>query len=117
MSVLDFTVKTAELEDNAFIVTVTGEADLHTTPELDRALQGVLALGASAVAVDLAGVSFIDSTALGVLLRFHERFEARGGRLVIVTDDRRLRRMLEISGLDRIFTVERRLADAVGDLL
>jgi anti-sigma B factor antagonist len=116
MSVLDFTVNTAELGQNAFIVTVTGEADLHTTPEIDRALQGAIALGATLVAVDLSEASFVDSTALAVMLRVHERLEGRGGRLVIVTDDRRFLRMLEISGLDRVLVVERRLADAVGDL-
>jgi anti-sigma B factor antagonist len=113
MSVLDFSVKTAELEGNSFIVTVAGEADLHTAPELDRALQGVLGLGATAVAVDLGDVSFLDSSALGVLLRYQIRFKSLGGDLVIVTDDRRIVRTFEITGLDRIFEIHSRLDDAV----
>jgi anti-sigma B factor antagonist len=117
MTVLEFSVKTAELGGNAFIVTLTGEADLHNAPELDRALQGVLALGGTAVAVDLGDVSFIDSTALGVLLRYHPRFRARGGDLLIVTQDRRVLRTLEITGLDRVFRIEQRLADGVASML
>ena len=35
MTVIEFNVKTAEVGGNAFIVTVSGEADLHTAPELD----------------------------------------------------------------------------------
>jgi anti-sigma B factor antagonist len=117
MSVLEFSVKTAEVGDNAFVVTVTGEADLHTAPELDRALHGVLALGGTAAAVDLADVTFVDSTALGVLLRHQRRFRGRGGELVIVTADRRVLRTFEITGLDRLFRIERRLADGVAAML
>lgn len=117
MSVLEFSITTAELDGNAFVITLTGEADLYTAPELDRALQGVLALGGTSVAVDLGDVSFIDSTALGVLIRHHHRFKSRGGDLVLVTADRRLLRTFEITGLDRIFSIERRLADGVATIL
>jgi anti-anti-sigma factor len=49
-------------------------------------------------------------------MRFQPRFRARGGELVIVSDDRRVLRTFEITGLDRIFRIERRLAEAVGGL-
>jgi anti-sigma B factor antagonist len=117
MPLLEFSVTTAELGANAFIVTLTGEADLHTAPELDQALQGVIGLGGISVAVDLAEVSFIDSTALAVLLRHHERFRALGGDLVIVTEDRRVLRTFELTGIDRMFQIERRLADAVAAII
>ncbi|HEV2712738.1 MAG TPA: STAS domain-containing protein [Gaiellaceae bacterium] len=117
MSVLEFSVRTAEVGDNAFIITVTGEADLHTAPEIDRALHGVLGLGGTATAVDLADVSFVDSTALAILLRHQRRFRGRGGDLVIVTADRRVLRTFEITGLDRVFRIEKRLADGVAVLL
>jgi anti-sigma B factor antagonist len=117
LAVLEFTVKTAELGGDAFVVTITGEADLHNAPELERALQGVLGLGGTSVAVDLGDVTFIDSTTLGVLLRFQPRFTARGGELVIVTQDRRVIRTFEITGLDKVFRIEQRLADGVASLM
>jgi anti-sigma B factor antagonist len=117
VSVLEFSIKTAELGGSAFVITLTGEADLHTAPELDRALQGVIALGGTAVAVDLGDVSFIDSTALEVLLRNRSRFKGRGGELVIVTQDHRVLRTFEITGLNRVFSIERRLADGVAAIL
>jgi anti-sigma B factor antagonist len=111
-----FDVKTARLEGDTFVVPVTGEADMQTTPEIERELQDVLRLGGRSVAVDFVEVGFIDSTALGLLMRFQPRFRARGGDLVIVSDDRRVLRTFEITGLDRIFRIERRLGEAVAGL-
>jgi anti-sigma B factor antagonist len=113
MTIADFNVTTAELDGDAFVITVTGEADLHTVPELDRALHGVIALGGTAAALDLGEVTFIDSTALGVQLRHQTRFRARGGELVIVTQDRRVLRTFEITGFDRLFMIKGRLSDGV----
>jgi anti-sigma B factor antagonist len=113
MSVLDFTVNTATLGGDSFIVTLTGEVDMHTAPMLEHALEGVVGLGGTSVALDLAEVSFVDSTVLAVLLRFRERLENLGGELLVVTEDRRVLRTFEVTGLDRVFAIERRLADAV----
>jgi anti-sigma B factor antagonist len=113
---LEFEVTSADLGNGTFVVSVSGEADIQTAPQIERELQGVLRLGARSVAVDLGQVGFIDSTALGLFFRFQPRFRARGGDLVIVSEDRRVLRTLEITGLDRILRVEQRLGEAVGDL-
>jgi anti-sigma B factor antagonist len=112
----EFEIRTAQTADDAFVVSVTGEADMATAPELERELRDVLRRGGRSVAVDLAEVGFIDSTALGLLLRYQSRFRKRGGDLVLVSDDRRILRTLEITGLDRIFRIESRLGEAVGGL-
>jgi anti-sigma B factor antagonist len=111
-----FDIKTAQLGGGTFVVSVTGEADMHTAPEIERELEDVLRLGGRSVALDLVEVGFIDSTALQVLLQFQPRFRARGGELVIVSDDLRVLRTFEITGLDRVFRIERRLGVAVDGL-
>ena len=116
MSVLEFSVNTAALGGDSFIVTLTGEVDLHTAPALEQALEGVVALGGTAVALDLADVSFIDSTVLCVLLTYRERLQNLGGELVVVTEDRRILRTFEITGLDRVFAIESRLSHAVAKI-
>ena len=117
MSLVDFSVRTAELDGNAFVVSLSGEADLHTAPRLKQALDGVVGLGGKSVVVDLADVSFIDSTTLGVLGRTQSRLADHGGRLVIVASDRRVLRTLEITGLDRMLQIERTLAEGVAAVL
>jgi anti-sigma B factor antagonist len=116
MSVLEFEVKTAELGGDAFLVSAVGEADMYNAAELERALDGVVGLGGTSVVLDLTEVSFVDSTLLSVLLRYRERLMELGGKLVLVTGERGIRRTLEITGLERIFTIERRLADGIGAL-
>ena len=89
---------------------------MYTVPALEQALQGVVGLGGTSVVLDLAEVSFMDSTGLSVLLRHDRTFRSLGGELVIVADDRRLLRTLEITGLDRVLTIERKLADGIAAL-
>jgi anti-sigma B factor antagonist len=117
MSELEFGIRTAGLDGDAFVVSVNGEADAYNAPELEEALQWVLALGGTTVAVDMIAVNFIDSTVLSVLLRYQGRFKTRGGDCVIVTDDRRVLRTFELTGLDKTFVIERRLADAIAGIL
>jgi anti-sigma B factor antagonist len=112
----EFELKSAQVGSDAFVVSVAGEADLHTAPEIERALKDALRLGGRSVVLDLVEVGFIDSTVLGVMLRYQPRFRDRDGDLVIVSDDRRVLRTLEITGLDRMFRIERRLGDAVGGI-
>jgi anti-sigma B factor antagonist len=113
VNVIGFEVRTAVVTPGTYVVSVTGEIDSFTSPYLEEELEWVLGDGASNAVVDLGGVGFIDSTALRVLLKALPRFSRRGGTLVLVSDDRRVLRTLEITGLDRKFTVEARLSDAI----
>ncbi len=113
MSELDFSVTAAELGENAFVVTVSGEADIYTAPALEQAIEGVVGLGATSVVLDFAEVSFMDSSVLSVLVRQHENLKRLGGKLVIVSDDHWLRRTFEITGFDRILTIEQKLAEGI----
>jgi anti-sigma B factor antagonist len=63
--------------------------------------------------VDLLRVTFLDSTALGVLVGAAKRVRAGGGSIVLVSDDPRTLRVFEITGLGGIFTLERSLVAAI----
>jgi anti-sigma B factor antagonist len=85
-------------------VTVEGELDLHTAPELDRAVQVALAEEPASLVVDLVACPFIDSTALGVLIRARERLDhGSETRIAVATADPNVRKVFEITSLDTIF--------------
>ena len=117
MTILDFQVRTAQLSPESYVVSIVGELDLHTAPELEQAFGAILSRGGRSVVVDLAGLEFIDSAALAALLRAEPRFQSRGGRFILVTEDRRTLRTLEITGLDLRFDIEPRLGNAVEQVL
>jgi anti-sigma B factor antagonist len=113
---LDARIDSARIGRGVHVVALGGEIDLHTAPRLDEELFGVIGDGAERVLVDLAGTTFVDSTVLGILLRAHRRLDDAGGRLVIVCDDPRILRVLELTGLDRTLAVEPSLTETVAGL-
>jgi anti-sigma B factor antagonist len=101
----DFSIRPEPLDGNKFIVAVTGEIDLFTAPELKAALVEAIDAGRTRVVVDLTGTTFLDSTALGVLIGTVKRLRARDGRLTLVNTDANIARTFDITGLDQIFTI------------
>jgi anti-sigma B factor antagonist len=86
-------------------IIVTGELDLATCPQLADALDGVVDGRHGSVAVDLSGVTFLDSTALTVLITFRQRLQSLGRRLVLDQPSPVVVRVLTISGLLETFSV------------
>jgi anti-sigma B factor antagonist len=110
---LEFRLQLARLAPGAHVATVLGEADLHNEAELRDSLWPLAQTTGATVIVDLCCASFVDSTVLGVLVGLAKRLRARDGRLVIVSDDPRFQKLLEITGLLPVLDVEASLAKAV----
>jgi anti-sigma B factor antagonist len=99
---------------DAILVRATGELDVATMPALRAPLERAVRDGARHIAVDLAGVTFMDSVTLAALIGVRERL-AGGARLAIVaTPGSYVRLVLEASGLVGIFDVFATEAEAVG---
>ena len=86
-------------------VTVRGEIDVHTAPVLRERLSEVVKQGEERVVVHLDEVTFMDSTGLGVLVGAHKAQQARGGVFELVCSEPRMLRLIELTGLDRVFTI------------
>ena len=90
--------------DGSVVVSLAGELDLYNAHEVREALLECCAEGPNRLVVDLSGVKFIDSTALGVLIEARTRMENRRA-FMLAAPGLETRRALEISGLDRHFAV------------
>jgi anti-sigma B factor antagonist len=113
VSVLELRVTASRIGTHAYVVAAAGEIDLYSAEQVQRTLANVLEEGARAVVVDLMGVSFMDSAGLSVLISAAKAMRSRNGRLVVAADDRRILRVLQITGLERTLHVERSLVEAV----
>ncbi len=102
---MNFHVQTVAVDSTTSVVELAGEVDLYTAPEVRQELVRVIDEGATSVVVDLTRTTFIDSTALGVLLGGLKRLRPLGGRLALVCSDRNIRRIFEITLLDRVFAI------------
>ncbi len=101
----EFALTEDALDDERHVVAVRGEIDLFTAPDLKSALTGAIDAGRTRVVVDLADTTFLDSTALGVLIGAVKRLRSRDGALTIVNTDTNIAKTFEITGLDQIFTI------------
>jgi anti-sigma B factor antagonist len=86
--------------DFGAVVAIAGEVDLATAPRVSSALASTRDFKADRVIVDLSGVTFMDSTGLGVLLTFDRELRARGGRLTIACPDGPARLLFEVTGVE-----------------
>ena len=95
-------------EDGSIVVSLAGELDLYNANAVREALLECCAESPERLIVDLSGVKFIDSTALGVLIEARTRMANRRSFL-LAAPGLETRRALEISGLDRHFAVHETL--------
>ena len=101
----DFSSERSMVRDGLGLLTLTGEVDLYTAPRFKDDLVALIESDAADVVIDLSGVTFIDSTALGVIISGVKRLHERDGRLAIVAGSRPVVRILDITGLDRVLTI------------
>ncbi|KYH31635.1 STAS domain-containing protein [Neomoorella mulderi] len=94
------------MEGKELWVRVKGEVDLESADALRRELEASLDHAHPEVLMlDLEGVTFMDSSGLGVILGRYRRLKKQGGRVVICRPQPQVRRLLEISGLSKIMTI------------
>ena len=111
-----FAITSANLGGNAHVVTVSGDLDVFTAPGLRDELVRAGSEGATEIVVDLLRVPFVDSVALGVLVEASKQTAARGGAFNVVSEDRRIARVVEITGLGRVLRLHPNLREALGTL-
>jgi anti-sigma B factor antagonist len=96
----------SRFHDDHTIVTISGEIDLYTAPRLHSELAALLAEGMPArVVINMSGVEFCDSTGMNVLLSCLRRARERGGELEIADPKPAVRKILQVTGLDSVFTL------------
>jgi anti-sigma B factor antagonist len=109
---MDLVVRVEE-RDGWAVVRASGDLDLTTAPRLREAVVGIVVGGQPRVVLDLQAVDFIDSTGLGVLVGLLKRTRGQGGDLRLVSTRPSLRKVLELTALDRALPLAPRVEDAI----
>lgn len=120
MTVAPFEVESDELAGGIRVVSVRGELDMNTAPELERELEEVGSEDAL-VMLDLSGCEFIDSTGIALIVRAWQRIDREGGgdgkgRLVVRCVNHQVRRLLKITGVESTISMHEQLDEALAEL-
>jgi anti-sigma B factor antagonist len=94
-----------------YLITVSGEVDLATSPELDVAIIAAIDSGTLSVVIDLTDVSFMDSSGLGVIVRALKRCREAENDLDLVITNERVLKVFGITGLDQVIPIHASIQD------
>jgi anti-sigma B factor antagonist len=94
------------------VLAVSGEVDVATVPRLREQLHALVAEGNQRIIVNLDGVDFLDSTGLGVLVGALKRVRSNDGDLFLVCTQPRIRKVFEVTGLTKVFSLFDTVEDA-----
>lgn len=91
--------------DGVTIVAVTGDLDMSTAPQLLDSGTAEIDAGSKRLVLDLSGVTFCDSTGLGVFVRLKKRLDAVQGVLALAGPGENVRTVLNVTGLAEVIGV------------
>ena len=92
--------------DGTVTARLVGELDLVTVPGFEKRVESLREQGTRQLVLDLTGLAFIDSTGLSAFVSALKRYRADGGDIVLRSPSRATKKVLEISGLNQVFTIE-----------
>jgi len=102
---VNFKMDTRTIDNKLPVIELEGEVDVYTAPQLKQQMINLLESGNKQMIIDLTKVEYLDSTALGVLIGGLKRMREMDGNMVLVCPSARIRRVFEITGLDKIFDI------------
>ncbi|WP_070121636.1 STAS domain-containing protein [Bacillus marinisedimentorum] len=103
---MNLQIDVQEKDKNAYHVTVSGEVDAYTAPELRETITPLTKNEGINIVIDLAGVSYMDSTGLGVFIGLLKSVRANNGTLTLTGMSDRVTRLFEITGLNEVMEID-----------
>jgi anti-sigma B factor antagonist len=107
-----FGIAREDLDEHCSVIAIEGELDLATAPRLKWMLVDSLDAGHTRLVLDLSRTSFMDSTALGVLVGVNRSLDP-DARLAVVCTNENVSKIFELAGMDGVFAIFRALEQAL----
>ncbi len=98
-------IREVRRHESAITVVLAGEIDLQRTPDLLKQLSQLVEERPSRLILDLQHVSYMDSSAVGTLVKLYREVKAYEGKFILVALQQWVRNLLEITKLDRFFLI------------
>jgi len=101
---MNLTIQKSE-ENGKSILSLSGEIDAYTAPELKEAILPLTSKSGNQVEIDLKDVNYMDSTGLGVFVSALKSSKENNSTLQLVHLKDRVQRLFKITGLDGIIDI------------
>lgn len=101
------------LHDDYAVLTLKGEFDTFYCPALQQEVEALIERGISHLVIDMRLVKFINSTALGAVIKAHKRCKAEGGELVVAQPSPFVRDVVKKVGIDKLIPMHDSEQDAI----
>lgn len=98
------------------IVELSGRLVMADAPEARQQLKTIIDAGQGKLILDLAGVSFMDSSGLSVLISAYKAVQAKGGDLVLLNLTPTVQSLIELTRLQQVFEIFTDKAAAIARL-
>lgn len=92
--------------DGNWVIAVSGEVDLYTSPDLRREINHAVPASKTAVGVDLSGVGYMDSSGVATLVEGLRSAGDRKMAFVLVSPSEPVMKVLQLTRLDSVFTIQ-----------
>ena len=95
------------------VIELSGEVDAYTSARFREIMLETIDADNPSLVISMVDVEYIDSSGLGALVGGLKRVSERNGRIVIVCDKPQVRKVFEITGLEKVFPIYDDEAEAV----
>jgi len=113
---VDLNIIEEQRENNVTILKLEGELDVYTSPKLKEKIMTLIKTERPFVVLDLKGLSYMDSTGLGVMGAGLKRFRENGGNIVLVSPQKIIQKILEITNMDVSLKIYQSYQEAIAKL-
>ena len=91
-----------KLENGKLTLALAGRLDSNTSPDLEAAVK---LDGVDELVFDFAGLEYIASAGLRVLLGAQKEMSAKGGKMLVANPNEMVKGVFEVTGLDAVFEI------------
>lgn len=106
-----------EIREDKLIVHMSGELDHHSAEEVRNKIDDVIEKdNVFKLILDFSGVSFMDSSGIGVVIGRYKKLNAKSGEVCIVNAINSVKRVFELSGMFKIIKVYDNIDQAVDNI-
>ena len=95
------------------VISIEGEIDLNSSPQLRKTFGEILSQKASKIIVDFGKVSYIDSSGLATMIEMMQRLKKDNGQMYLSSMSDKIKSLFEITKLDKLFAIYRNQEDAL----